>query len=140
MLQKKNKSKRKKKIAWLQACFLGDVRVIWCNFLGDSHFQTYVIDNVEIVLIFHLHITLWVSHILTSCTHHKQVFVKLYTCNCVFSFCSHPRFNFLMCLVHFGGVRKDKFDEICLGLKFSLQRLYLQNFWNHEHASHIIKN
>ena len=29
MLQEKKKSKRKKKyIAWLQACFLGDVRVI----------------------------------------------------------------------------------------------------------------
>ena len=88
MLQKKKKSKRikKKKNAWLQACFLRDVRVIWCNYLGDSHSQTYVIDNVEIVLIFHLHITFWVSHTLTSCTHHKQIFVKLCTCDYVLIF------------------------------------------------------
>ena len=72
--------------AWLQVYFLGDVRVIWYNSLGDNHFQTYVIDNVEIVLIFYLHITLWVSHTLTSCTHHKQVFVKLCICDCVLSF------------------------------------------------------
>ena len=28
-----------KKLIWLQACFVGDVRVIWCNSLGDSLFQ-----------------------------------------------------------------------------------------------------
>ena len=28
-----------KKLTWLQACFLGDVGVIWCNSLGDSLFQ-----------------------------------------------------------------------------------------------------
>ena len=59
MLQKKRKKQKKyKKIAWLQVCFLGDVRVILCNSLDDSHFQTCVMDNVEIVLIFCLHITL----------------------------------------------------------------------------------
>ena len=56
MLQKKKKKQKKKKEAWLQACFLGDVGVIWCNSLGDGHFQTYVMNNVEIVLIFYLHI------------------------------------------------------------------------------------
>ena len=29
-----------KKLTWLQAYDLGDVRVIWCNSLGDSLFQT----------------------------------------------------------------------------------------------------
>ena len=89
MKKKKEKyaSKEKyKKFISLQACFLGDVGVIWCNSLGDSHFQTYVINNVEIVLIFFLHISLWVSHTLTSCRHHKQNFVKFGTCNCVLSF------------------------------------------------------
>ena len=42
--------KFKKKNAWLQACFIGDVEVIWCNFLGDSHFQIYVMNNEEIVI------------------------------------------------------------------------------------------
>ena len=47
----------KKKLHGCKSCFLEDVRVIWCNSLGDSHFQTYVIDNVEIVFNFYLHIT-----------------------------------------------------------------------------------
>ena len=89
MLQKKKKKKNYKnkiKNAWLQACFLGDVGVIWYNSLGDSHFQTYMMNNVETMLIFYLHFTLWVSHTLTSCTHNKQIIVKLYTCDCVSSF------------------------------------------------------
>ena len=47
--KKKNQQKKKNKeisFTWLQACLLGDVGVIWYNSLGDSHFQTYVIDNV----------------------------------------------------------------------------------------------
>ena len=28
-----------KKLTWLQAYDLGDMRVIWCNSLGDSLFQ-----------------------------------------------------------------------------------------------------
>ena len=88
MLQKKKKKKNqlKKKTAWLQACFLEDVGVIWCNSLGDSHFQTYVMNNVENVFILCLHITLWVSHTLTICTHHNQNLVKFGTCDCVLSF------------------------------------------------------
>ena len=53
--------RQKKKLTWLQACFLGDVRVIWCNSLGDSHFQTYVMNFVEIVIDYCLHITSYVS-------------------------------------------------------------------------------
>ena len=50
----------------MQACFIGDVWVIWCNFLGDSHFQIYVKNNVEIVIDYYLHIT---PYVVTSCTH-----------------------------------------------------------------------
>ena len=71
MHSKKKLRKLKKKNAQLQECFLGDVRVIGCNSLGDSHFQTYVIDDVEILIDYYLHITFYVSHTLTSCTHHK---------------------------------------------------------------------
>ena len=53
----------------MQACFLRDVRVIWCNSLSDSHFQIYVMNNVEIVIDYYLHITWHVSHAVTSCTH-----------------------------------------------------------------------
>ena len=58
-----------KKIIQLQACFLRDVGVIWCNSLGNSHFQICVINNVEIVLEYYLQITSHVSHAFTSCTH-----------------------------------------------------------------------
>ena len=65
---------------WLQACFLGDVGVIWCNSLGDSHSQIYVMNNVEIVLYYYLQITSHLSHAFTSLhTHHKLFFAKLCT-------------------------------------------------------------
>ena len=63
---------RLKKITWLQACFLGNMKVIWCNSLGDSHFQTYVMNNVEIVIDYYLRITSHVSHAVTSCTHYTS--------------------------------------------------------------------
>ena len=50
-----------KKLIWLQTCILRDVRVIWCNTLGDSHFQTYVMNFVEIVINHYLLITSHVS-------------------------------------------------------------------------------
>ena len=53
-LKEKEKEKKKKKnkakiiiiTTWLKACFLGNVGVIWCNSLSDSHFQTCVMNNV----------------------------------------------------------------------------------------------
>ena len=62
--------RKNKKLTWLQACFLGDVRVIWCNSLGDSLIQTYVMNFVEIVINYYLHITSHVSQAFTSCTHY----------------------------------------------------------------------
>ena len=56
----------------MQACFLGDVGFIGCNSLGDNHFQTYVMNNVEIVINYYLHITSHVSHAVTSCTHYTS--------------------------------------------------------------------
>ena len=56
----------------MQACFLGDVGVIRCNSLGDSHFQTYVMNNVEIVIDYFLYITSHVSHVVTSYTHYTS--------------------------------------------------------------------
>ena len=53
----------------MQTCFLGDVGVIGCNSLGDSYFQTYVMNNIEIVIDYYLLITSHVSHAFTSCTH-----------------------------------------------------------------------
>ena len=60
----------KKKFTWLQTYFLGDVKVIWCNSLGNSHFQTYVINNVKIVIDYYLYIISHVSYAVTSCIHY----------------------------------------------------------------------
>ena len=59
--------RQNKKLTWLQACFQGDVRVIWCNSLGDSLFQTYVMNFVEIVIDYYLHITSHVSQTIANC-------------------------------------------------------------------------
>ena len=59
-----------KKLTWLQACFLGDVGVIWCNYLGDNLFQIYVMNFVEIVTAYYSHITSHVSQAFASCTHY----------------------------------------------------------------------
>ena len=64
--------RQNKKLTWLQAYFLGDVRVIWCNSLGDSLFQTYVMNFVEIVIDHYLLITSHVSQAITSCTHYTS--------------------------------------------------------------------
>ena len=66
---------RLKKITWLQAYFLRDVRVIWCDSLGDSHFQIYVMNNIEIVNDYDLHITSHVYHAITNCTHYTSYFL-----------------------------------------------------------------
>ena len=61
-----------KKLTWLQTCFLGDLGVIWCNSLGDSLFQIYVMNFVEIVFDFYLHITSHISQAFASCTHYTS--------------------------------------------------------------------
>ena len=67
----------------IASMFLEDVRVIRYNSLHDSHFQTNVIDNIENLFNYYLHITFYVSYTLTSCTHYTQIFVKLCTYDCV---------------------------------------------------------
>ena len=52
--------------------------VIWYNFLGDSLSQIYVMNFVEIVTDFYLHITSHVSQAFASCTH--------YTCYSLLNF------------------------------------------------------
>ena len=59
----------RKKNTWLHACFLRAVGVIYCNSLGDSHFQIYMMNIVEIVIDYYLQITSHVSHDVTSYTH-----------------------------------------------------------------------
>ena len=76
-----------KKLTWLQACFLRDMRVIWCNSLGDSLFQIYVMNFVEIVIVYYSHITSHISQAFISCTHYTSYsllnFVHVIVCDCV---------------------------------------------------------
>ena len=84
--KKKGIIKRKKNqntFIWLQACFPVDVKVIWCNFLGDSHFQTNVVDDVESLFDYCLHITFPVLFTHASYTHYTQFFAKFCTYDCV---------------------------------------------------------
>ena len=64
--------RQNKKLTWLQACFQEDVRVIWYNSLGDSLFQTYVMNFVEIVIGHYLLIISHVSQAIASCTHYTS--------------------------------------------------------------------
>ena len=64
-----------KKLTWLQAFILGDVRVIWCNSFGDSFSQIYAMNFVEIVIDFYFHITSHVSQAFTSCTHYTSYYL-----------------------------------------------------------------
>ena len=43
-----------------------------CNFLSDSLFQTYVMNFVEIVINYYLHITSHVSQAITNCTYYTS--------------------------------------------------------------------
>ena len=81
-----NNMRQIKKLTWLQACFLGDVGVIWCNSLGDSLFQIYVMNFVEIVLDYYSHITSHVFQASASCTQYTSYslnFVHVIVCDLV---------------------------------------------------------
>ena len=91
------KKKNQKAFAWLQACFLGDVRIIRCNFLGDSYFQTNVIDNVENLFDNYLHITFFLCfvHILVAHTTHKSMLNYVHEIVCCLVWSSLIAYNFL---------------------------------------------
>ena len=135
----------------MQACFLRDVAVIWCNSLGDSHFQTYVIDDVEIVLNYYLHITFCVSHTLTSCTHYTQIFAKFCTYDCVST--NLAIYNCIWTDVQIqsfylvGNLKKKKFRSLnlvvltsSLVLIFAFKRHHVfKTFLDHVHLHWVVK-
>ena len=86
--------RQNKKLTWLQVCFLGDVRVIWCNSSGDSLSQTYVMNFVEIMIDHYLLITSHVSQVIASCTHYISYSLLNLVHDIVWSCCGHPRLKF----------------------------------------------
>ena len=143
IIRLKLKNWKKKKFTWLQACFLGDVGVIGCNSLNDSHFQTYVMNNVEIVIDYYLHIASHISHTVTSCTnfigYSLLSFVHEIVCELVWP---SKIIHFVMFDAKFvEGWFKFLRRKIFFFLENLSWRLcVLKYFWNHLHAFHVMKN
>ena len=126
-----------KKLTWLQAFILGDVGVIWCSSLGDSLFQIYVMNFVEIVIDFYFHITSHISQAFASCTHYTSYsllnFVHVIVCdfglaNQVWNFFDSYENVF----------EAWEFQENCLKIlilgKLSLKQVFLKSILSHTHA------
>ena len=56
----------------IASLFSRSVGVIWCNSLGDSLFQIYVMNFVDFVFDYYSHITSHVSQAFASCTHYTS--------------------------------------------------------------------
>ena len=79
------------KLTWLQAYFIGDVRVIWCNSLGDCLFQIICDEFCTNCgwFLFTYHLTC-LSSFCWLHTLHKLLFAKLCTCYCVWFWFGQP--------------------------------------------------
>ena len=73
-----------KKLTWLQAYVLEDVRVIWCDSLGVCLFQILCDEFCRLCVwfLFTYHLTC-ISNCCFLHTLHKLLFAKLCTCYCV---------------------------------------------------------
>ena len=89
-----------KKLTWLQACFLGNVGVIWCNSLGENLFQIYVMNFVEIVLNYYSHITSHVSQDFASCTPYTSYFLLNFVDVIVCVFGLTDQISWVLCKTH----------------------------------------
>ena len=76
-----------KKLTWLQAYDLGDVRVIWCNSLGDSRFQILCDEFCRLCAYCYSDITSNVSQVFASFTHYTNYSLLniVHVIVCVFS-------------------------------------------------------
>ena len=127
------------------------MRVIWCSSLGDGDFQTNVIDNVENLFHYYLHITFSAMCTCTSCTHYMQINVKFCTYDCVLT---NLAISLLIkwCLILFPWFElnlKKRVLKVFISIEFCLfcvkklkiwEKNALENFWKCSCALHIIKN
>ena len=81
--KEKEKEKKEKKKQKETICFymIASVFSRKCEsyMIGDNHFQANVIDDVDNLFDYYLHITFFVLCTLTSCTHYTQIFIKFCT-------------------------------------------------------------
>ena len=82
--------KQIRKFTWLQAYDLGDVRVIWCNSLGDSLFQILCDEFCRLCVYFYSYITSHISQAFASCTHYTSYYLLnfVHVIVCVFGLTS----------------------------------------------------
>ena len=75
-----------KKLTLLQAYDLGDVRVIWCNSLGDSLFQILCDEFCRLCVYCYSYITSYVSQVFARFTHYTIYFLLniVHVIMCVF--------------------------------------------------------
>ena len=126
-----------KKLTWLQAFILGDVGVIWCNSVGYSLFQIYVMNFVEIVIEFYSHITSHVSQTFASCTHYTSYsllnFVHVIVCDLVWPTNFENSLNFMQNVFEAWGFKDNWLKILILG-KLGSKQLFLKNISSHTHA------
>ena len=125
-----------KKLTWLQALILGDVRVIGYNSLRDSLFQIHVMDFVEIVIDLYVYITSHVSQAYASCTHYTSYSLL----NCVHDIvCVFGLTNQVWEFLEFDAEHVCLFEFFFLVLKenFALKEIWIEFicFWK---TSHLI--
>ena len=64
-----------KKFTWLQTYDLKDVRVIWCNSLGNSFFQILCDEFCRLCVYCYTHITSHISQVFANCTHYTSYYL-----------------------------------------------------------------
>ena len=109
-----------------------DVRIIWCNSLGDSYFQTYVMNNVESVFILYIYMSPceYFMHLLVAHTTSKTLLNLVHVIVCYVLWPS--KIKLLNVFNAFWGVRK------LIKLNCFLKILILKIIWSHNHSWHII--
>ena len=126
-----------KKLTWLQACFLGDVGVIWCNSLGDSLFQIYVMNFVDFIIDCYSHIISHVSQVFASCTHYTSYSLLNSVHVIVCDFClANQVWKFLKlyakCVWRL-RILGELFENLIFG-KLGSKQVFLKSILSHTHA------
>ena len=116
---------------------LGDVGVIWCNSLGDSLFQIYVMNFIEIVLDYYSYITSHVSQVFASCTHYKSYtllnFIHVIVCHFGLANQVWKFLEFYAKCVWSLWISGELFENLIFG-KLGSKQVFLKNISSHIHA------
>ena len=131
-----------KKLTWLQAYDLGDVRVIWCNSLGDSLFQILCDEFCRLCVYCYSHITSHISQVFTRFTHYTSYFLLniVHVIMCVFSLtnqvCNYFKF---LCKTYFvfENLKEECLKILILG-KLGLKLVFWKSISAHTHAFYFL--